>query len=415
MVGCGPEFSLTSCLDGKRRRAAETGFSNCQIPAVLVATSTLEVGIDIGDVDIVGLVGPPPDVPALLQRVGRGGRRTEGTKVIPFAENPEHAAAIAGMLVSAASGNYEGGTRFRNWGVFAQQAASYIKQNSRKGRPKGALLDLAEAVWPSSDTREVAEQIVEDLLHQNSLVETQSRFHLGGPIIEIIDEIPTSAHTNIRAGASVVPVRNRQTGEIIGHVAGGPKSGFTNIGGQRHKVIAHSKKGIVVSSAPKAKDGDKTPVSVKYPTVPFLIARQYCREVAKGLGLPDDAAPLVDGVWWHFGGQAVEKLLRLRMPQVFVGSALNGIALRVTGDVSIAKTLFDSAGEINEALDKVVLSARSRYSRSSFDDFLSADVFAKVAAEALQPSALFKFLASRQIFHLEDSDPIKARILSLMA
>lgn len=44
--------------------------------AVCVATSTLELGIDIGDVDAVVMWGAPYTVSSFLQRLGRGNRRT---------------------------------------------------------------------------------------------------------------------------------------------------------------------------------------------------------------------------------------------------------------------------------------------------------------------------------------------------
>lgn len=44
--------------------------------AVCVSTSTLELGIDIGDVDAVAMWGPPNTVTSFLQRLGRGNRRT---------------------------------------------------------------------------------------------------------------------------------------------------------------------------------------------------------------------------------------------------------------------------------------------------------------------------------------------------
>ncbi len=50
--------------------------------AVCVATSTLEVGIDIGDIDVVVLYGVPSDWGTYLQRVGRGGRRAEFIEVL---------------------------------------------------------------------------------------------------------------------------------------------------------------------------------------------------------------------------------------------------------------------------------------------------------------------------------------------
>jgi len=46
-------------------------------PATAVATTTLEMGIDIGSVQSVAQLGAPPSVAALRQRLGRSGRRGE--------------------------------------------------------------------------------------------------------------------------------------------------------------------------------------------------------------------------------------------------------------------------------------------------------------------------------------------------
>ncbi|MFH1616457.1 MAG: DEAD/DEAH box helicase [Planctomycetota bacterium] len=44
-------------------------------PCTAICSSTLELGIDVGDIDSVGQVGPPHSVNALKQRIGRSGRR----------------------------------------------------------------------------------------------------------------------------------------------------------------------------------------------------------------------------------------------------------------------------------------------------------------------------------------------------
>ena len=63
-----------SSLSREERVRAETAFaqnSNC----VIVSTSTLELGIDVGDLDRVIQVGSPWTVSSFLQRLGRTGRR----------------------------------------------------------------------------------------------------------------------------------------------------------------------------------------------------------------------------------------------------------------------------------------------------------------------------------------------------
>ena len=70
----------TSLLDDQTRVAYEDGFKGAvddpQAPNVLVATPTLELGIDIGDLSAVFLSSLPTTVASYLQRVGRAGRLT---------------------------------------------------------------------------------------------------------------------------------------------------------------------------------------------------------------------------------------------------------------------------------------------------------------------------------------------------
>ncbi len=61
------------------RRRAEQAFAEGR-DCVIVATSTLELGIDVGELDRVIQVNDPPNVAAFLQRIGRTGRRAGGTR-----------------------------------------------------------------------------------------------------------------------------------------------------------------------------------------------------------------------------------------------------------------------------------------------------------------------------------------------
>ena len=70
-------FVSHSSLSRDDRRQAERAFSETR-DCVIVSTSTLELGIDVGDLDRVIQVGAPRTVASLLQRMGRTGRR-EGT------------------------------------------------------------------------------------------------------------------------------------------------------------------------------------------------------------------------------------------------------------------------------------------------------------------------------------------------
>ena len=58
------------------REEAEGELREREGPVVIAATATLELGIDIGGLDRVIQIGPPPGVSGLVQRLGRSGRRT---------------------------------------------------------------------------------------------------------------------------------------------------------------------------------------------------------------------------------------------------------------------------------------------------------------------------------------------------
>ncbi|MBY3794510.1 DEAD/DEAH box helicase [Rhodococcus fascians] len=78
----------TSLLPTATRLSYETAFKRSgadpQAPNVLVATPTLEMGIDIGDLSTVMLGSLPRTVASYLQRVGRAGRLTGNSLVLAF-------------------------------------------------------------------------------------------------------------------------------------------------------------------------------------------------------------------------------------------------------------------------------------------------------------------------------------------
>ena len=74
-------------LDRKLRLETEARFGEATI-GICFATSTLELGVDIGDIHLVILAGPPLSVGSFLQRIGRGNRRTNRTSVVCFYRSP---------------------------------------------------------------------------------------------------------------------------------------------------------------------------------------------------------------------------------------------------------------------------------------------------------------------------------------
>jgi ATP-dependent helicase Lhr and Lhr-like helicase len=96
--------------------------------AICVATMTLELGIDVGDVDLIVLVAPPPDVASLLQRAGRGNRREAASRVLGLYDGELEQRRFEHLLECARAGRlFDEPVCFRPT-VLAQQALSLLLQ-----------------------------------------------------------------------------------------------------------------------------------------------------------------------------------------------------------------------------------------------------------------------------------------------
>ena len=75
-------YAHHSSIDKKEREYVEMIMTKSTTPKSVVATSSLELGIDIGDVDIVIQVDSTFTVSSLKQRLGRSGRKSEAKQML---------------------------------------------------------------------------------------------------------------------------------------------------------------------------------------------------------------------------------------------------------------------------------------------------------------------------------------------
>ncbi|HVB17752.1 MAG TPA: DEAD/DEAH box helicase, partial [Stellaceae bacterium] len=94
-------------LAKERRLDAEQRLKGGALKA-LVATASLELGIDIGEVDLVCQLGSPRSIAAFLQRVGRSGHAVDGTpkgRLVPLSR--DELVECAALLDSVARGELD--------------------------------------------------------------------------------------------------------------------------------------------------------------------------------------------------------------------------------------------------------------------------------------------------------------------
>jgi ATP-dependent helicase Lhr and Lhr-like helicase len=123
-------FTHYSSLSPAVRVETELGFARAS-SALCIATSTLELGIDIGDIDAVILWDVPGSVESFLQRIGRGNRRSNKCNVICLVPDTSpwpigDALRFASLLDAARRGEIVQAAPFELFGAVAQQCMSMI-------------------------------------------------------------------------------------------------------------------------------------------------------------------------------------------------------------------------------------------------------------------------------------------------
>ncbi len=123
--------------------------------AILLATSTLELGIDIGDVDAIVLYRPPYNVSSLLQRVGRGNRRTDKLFAVGVYLNNWEKILFETFFECSRQGMlYE--KRYQPLlSVIPQQFYSYLYQRRRIGSTINSILQIFGAIYSEETVKGV--------------------------------------------------------------------------------------------------------------------------------------------------------------------------------------------------------------------------------------------------------------------
>ena len=149
---------------------------------ILCATSTLELGIDIGDIDAVVLFRPPFNVSSLLQRIGRGNRRKQYYLfAIGVYDNPWEKFLFELFFDCAKKGHlYE--KRYNPClSVIPQQIFSYLFQRRRIGTTYDSILRI---IKPTYDNEENISSIFQNLLSEGILTAPRNGVYFLTPKLE---------------------------------------------------------------------------------------------------------------------------------------------------------------------------------------------------------------------------------------
>lgn len=264
---------------------------------VVFATSTLEIGVDIGDIDLVVLDGPAPDISSFLQRVGRGNRRTDNTRVLACADSVQDL-IIQNSIIDAASSGWLGNDMYGpQYSVIRQQIASYIFQSPTLTRQRSRLQYLFKEPFIEEKN---FDSILNNMIYENELVALDRGIKLG----EFWEHKLNGAgiHSTIESsyGASIV---DSVTGQKIAtgvHFRGG--NGL-NIGGKALEVRKWNERKVEVKTLLKS---NSTNGDWSYVSSSMFASSSQPAAVKKYLGIPENVWPLIRKQGhlyaFHFGG-----------------------------------------------------------------------------------------------------------------
>lgn len=172
-------FVAHSSLGAEERRSAEQAFAQGR-DCVIVATSALELGLDIGDLDRVIQIDAPGTVSSFLQRMGRTGRRPGKARNATFlATSDDGLLRAAGLLSLWRSGSVEPAVPPpRPLHILAQQLLALTLQERGIGRSEW-LGWVREVPAFGTLERELIEQVVAGMLDRGILWEEAGVLWLG--------------------------------------------------------------------------------------------------------------------------------------------------------------------------------------------------------------------------------------------
>ncbi len=201
-----------------RRLEIEEKYAQDEV-AVCFATNTLELGIDVGNIDVVILIGPPGNRQSFDQRIGRGNRRQKVQRVTCFYRSPLER-LIFQALSHANNQDPITGSPY-HLSVVVQQIFSLIKQSPHGGVRLNNLSHLLDGLVQPADLQTILAQLQH--LHYLKTVRT-GEWRPDTKLNDLFDQqaradCELSIYGNIQnSGGSSLEIRDHYTHQPVARV-----------------------------------------------------------------------------------------------------------------------------------------------------------------------------------------------------
>jgi len=183
-----------------------------------VATSTLEIGIDIGNIQAVVLIEPPLTVSSLLQRIGRGNRRTNKTTCFGVFELSKDKQVFAEMIDKARNGIIEDIKYQPDISVVVQQILSLTFEKYNEGNGKLTREKIHEILDILVNNPEHIDLIIEKIISDEYIEEFRGKIIPTSKLLDFDDKFVTRGRINVNIPSSYMMKVIDLSGNIIGEI-----------------------------------------------------------------------------------------------------------------------------------------------------------------------------------------------------
>jgi ATP-dependent Lhr-like helicase len=431
-------FVHHSAVSHEERQRAEARFAHGE-DACIVCTSTLELGIDVGDLDRVLQAEAPDTVSAFLQRMGRTGRRDgQAANTFFFCETSEAVLQAIALVELAREGRVEDvPVERRGWPVLIHQLLA-MSLASEGVTADDAWAQLVRVPDFAGIARAEYDRLVAWMLADEALVRVSGRLVLGPKAerqygrknfmeLYAVFSSPVSYTVQRAEGQAIGSLSQDFVDRLVDGI-----SAFL-LGGRAWAVlrVQHEDRRVVVAPAPRGKQ----PMWGGY--LPQFLGHTLCQRI---LGvLLDDAVPpwldasaaevlaerraamaeVLDGPdggvelgddevrWWTFAGGRINATLREAIrataPEAVTVSADN-FGLRVKGEgmdgarfLAILERLLVPELWTDEARWTEIAGLLPNYRLSKFQPLMPPWVAREVvASQLLDVGATWRWLSGRE-------------------
>ncbi len=243
-------FTHHASLSKREREITEKEMNQGKVGAC-ISTMTLELGIDIGDVDAVFLLSPPPSVTSLLQRIGRSSRRSSYIRAYGIYTNEWEKKLFEIIFNLANQGWIEKPIYYPHLSVIVQQILSLAFQKEKTGI---SMPSLERILSPLQIARKDIREIIENLIDLGYLKSgIAGVFHGGEKLGWFISK--GFIHSNIESKISEYEIVDAQSGVIQGKIE--KLSPVFIFKGKVWEVLKVSGRKVFVKSGTKLTSGQK--------------------------------------------------------------------------------------------------------------------------------------------------------------